>query len=135
MDHALRHGQRALTDGDRQQQFSDGVHGDPHPMRGTGQPLYRVGRCDLPGFDGAEQRKQLIQLNLSDMDVVQKMARKRWRGSAASTSHPSTVFGSTSKTRATARMPSPSAKAPTAHTTSSGATRVPCKGVPWVSRT
>jgi hypothetical protein len=74
MDQALRHGQRAITDGDRQQQFGDGVHGDPHPMRGTGQPLYRVGLCDLTIFDGAEQGKQLIELNLRDMDVVEEMA-------------------------------------------------------------
>src|SRR5262249_25415643 len=38
-----------------------------------------------------------------------------------------------SNTRATARMPRPSASAPTAHTSLSGATRVPCNGVPWLS--
>src|SRR5262249_6853678 len=43
------------------------------------------------------------------------------------------VFGSTSNTCATARMPKPSASAPTAHTSFSGATRVPCNGAPWVS--
>jgi hypothetical protein len=54
--------------------------------------------------------------------------------SATSISQCSTVFGSTVKTRATARIPSPSANAPTAHTSTSGATRLPCNGVPWVSR-
>src|SRR5262249_9807601 len=53
--------------------------------------------------------------------------------SATSTSHARTVLGSTSNTRATARMPKPSASAPTAHTSFSGATRLPCNGVPWVS--
>jgi len=57
----------------------------------------------------------------------------RW--SAASIHHASMGFGSTVHTRATARMPSPSAKAPTAHTTRSGATRGPCMGGPCVSRT
>src|SRR4030095_4883953 len=53
--------------------------------------------------------------------------------SATSTSHARTVLGSTSNTRATARMPKPSASAPTPHTRTSGATRLPCNGVPWVS--
>src|SRR5207342_656271 len=53
---------------------------------------------------------------------------KALRWSAASTSHCSTVFGSTSNTRATAQMPRPSAKAPTAHTRSSVGTRLPCNG-------
>src|SRR5437016_4671144 len=54
--------------------------------------------------------------------------------SATSTSHARTVVGSTANTRATARMPKPSASAPTAHTSRSGATRLPCNGVPCVSR-
>ena len=58
---------------------------------------------------------------------------KAWSGSAASTNHCSTVFGSTSNTRATARRPHPSARAPTAHTSTSGVTRLPCNSVPCVS--
>jgi hypothetical protein len=54
--------------------------------------------------------------------------------SATSVIQCSTVFGSTAKTRATARIPSPSAIAPTAHTNTSGGTRLPCNGVSWVSR-
>ena len=65
-----------LTDVDRQQQFGDGIHGDPHPMWGTRQPLSRVGLGDLPVFDGADQSKQLIKLHLSDMNIVEEMARK-----------------------------------------------------------
>src|SRR5712691_7696265 len=62
-----------------------------------------------------------------------KYCEKAAACSATSTSQASTVLGSTSKTRATARMPKPSASAPTAHTSFSGATRLPCNGVPWVS--
>src|SRR6266446_8570257 len=62
-----------------------------------------------------------------------KYCEKATAWSATSTSHANTVFGSTSNTRATARMPKPSASAPTAHTSFSGATRLPCNGVPWVS--
>src|SRR5499433_2380979 len=62
-----------------------------------------------------------------------KYCEKAMAWSATSTSQPSIVLGSTSNTRATARMPSPAASAPTAHTSRSGATRVPCNGVPWVS--
>src|SRR5262249_43732425 len=54
--------------------------------------------------------------------------------SATSVSHCSTVVGSTATTRATARIPSPSASAPTAHISTAGGTRLPCRGVPWVSR-
>src|SRR5215831_15179420 len=56
-----------------------------------------------------------------------KYCEKAMAWSATSTSQPSIVLGSTSKTRATARMPKPSASAPTAHTSRSGATRLPCK--------
>ena len=69
--------------------------------------------------------------------VTRTSCKKYWEKAAAwsatSTNHSSTVFGSTSNTRATARMPKPSARAPTAHTSRSGTTRLPCNGVPWVS--
>ena len=54
--------------------------------------------------------------------------------SAASTSHCSTVFGSTSNTRAVPRMPKPSARHAMTRTMSSTEVRLPCKSVPRVSR-
>src|SRR5215475_5363181 len=63
-----------------------------------------------------------------------KYREKAVAWSATSTNQCSTVFGSTAKTRATTRMPSLSATAVTAHTSTSGGTRLPCSGVPWVSR-
>src|SRR5262245_40485172 len=45
-----------------------------------------------------------------------------------------TVFGETAKTRATARIPNPAANPPTTQTSTSGGTRLPCRGVAWVSR-
>src|SRR6266705_2756040 len=69
--------------------------------------------------------------------VTRTSCKKYWEKavawSATSTNQCSTVVGSTSNTRATARMPKPSASAPTAHTSCSGTTRLPCNGVPWVS--
>src|SRR5499433_75943 len=64
---------------------------------------------------------------------------RKWREnacrcSAASTNHCNTVLGSTSKTRAVARIPRPSAKQALTRTSSSGATRLPWKSVPRVSR-
>src|SRR5882724_11416464 len=63
-----------------------------------------------------------------------KYCEKAAAWSAASINQCSTVLGSTSKTRATARMPSPSANAPTAHTNRSGVTRLPWNSVPWGAR-
>src|SRR5207253_10853831 len=62
-----------------------------------------------------------------------KYCEKAAACSATSTNQARTVLGSTSNTRATARMPKPSASAPTAHTSFSGATRLPCNGLPWLS--
>src|SRR6266571_6526646 len=43
MDHALRHGQRAVPDVDGQQEIRDGVHGHPYPARWAGPPGDRLG--------------------------------------------------------------------------------------------
>jgi hypothetical protein len=76
VDKALRHGERALPDVERQQQFTLGGHGDPDPLRGTLQALDGFGRTALAVPDGAEQRKQLIQLHLPDPQVMQKVLRE-----------------------------------------------------------
>jgi IS1 transposase len=55
---------------------------------------------------------------------------KRPAGSLPPPPAPSTMFGSTSKSRATARMPSPPARAVTAHTNLWGSTCLPCNGAP-----
>ena len=76
VDHALRHGQRAIPDVDRQQQLALGVHRDPDPLGRTLQALDGVGLADLAVFDGAEQRKEFIQLHLPDPQVMQEVLRK-----------------------------------------------------------
>src|SRR5947207_2716237 len=61
--------------------------------------------------------------------VTRTSCKKYWEKAAAwsatSTNQCSTVLGSTLNTRATARMPKPSARAPIAHTRRSGETRFP----------
>jgi hypothetical protein len=73
MDHTLGHGQRAIPHVNRQQQFALGVHGDPHPLGRPLQTLDGLSRADLPLLNRAEQRKQLIELHLSDPYVMQEV--------------------------------------------------------------
>jgi hypothetical protein len=76
VDNTLRHGQRAIPDVKREQEFALGVHGGPDPMRGTLQALDGVGRADFPVLDRAEQGKQLIELDLSDPYAMQEVLRE-----------------------------------------------------------
>jgi hypothetical protein len=59
-----------------------------------------------------------------------KCREKAAAWSATSLNQVRTVLGSTSNTRATARIPRPSASAPTAQTNISSGTCLPCNGVP-----
>ena len=76
MDHALGHGQRAIADVDRQQQFALRVHRHPHPLGRPLQALDGLGLTDLAVLDRTEQGKQLIELHLPDPHVVQDMSGK-----------------------------------------------------------
>src|SRR5262245_51304434 len=77
VDNALRHRQGALADVNDEEQFALGGHGDPHPGRRTFQALDSLCLTDLAVLDRAEQRKQLIQLYLLDLHVVQEVLRER----------------------------------------------------------
>ena len=76
VDKALRHGQCAIPDVKREQEFALGVHGDPDPLRQTLQALDGVGLADLTVLDRAEQGKQLIELYLSDPYAMQEVLRE-----------------------------------------------------------
>jgi hypothetical protein len=125
VDHALGHRQGAIADLDREEQFALGVHRDPHPLGGTGQALDGLGLRDLAILDRTEHRIELIELQLLDVQAQRKEAEKARRCSAASISQCNTVFASTSKTRAVARMPNPSAKQASTWTISSTAACLP----------
>jgi hypothetical protein len=73
MDHTLGHRQGAIPDVERQQQFTLGGHGDPDPLGRALQALKGRGRADFTGLDRAEQRKQLIELHLPDLYVMQEV--------------------------------------------------------------
>jgi hypothetical protein len=77
VDHALRHGQGAIPDVDRQQQLALGVHRHPDPLGHTLQALDGLGLADLPVFDRAEQGKELIELDLPHAYIVQDVSGKR----------------------------------------------------------
>jgi hypothetical protein len=59
MHKALGQGQRAFADVNRQDQFGDGVHGHPHPVRRSRQTFDGFGVSDLTVFDRTEQSKGL----------------------------------------------------------------------------
>jgi hypothetical protein len=89
---------------------------------------------DAASLDSTEQGKEFVELHLGHAHVVEEILGEG-RGVIGDLHHQArTVLGSTANTRATARIPNPSASAPTAHTSLSGATRLPCNGVPCVSR-
>jgi hypothetical protein len=54
VDHALRHGQRAVTDVDRQQQLRDRIDRRPHPMWGPRQARDGHSLADLARLHRAE---------------------------------------------------------------------------------
>jgi hypothetical protein len=74
VDKALRHSQCAIPDVKGEQEFALGVQGDPDSLRRTLQALDGVGRADRTVLDGAKQGKQLIELDLVDVHIVEKMA-------------------------------------------------------------
>src|SRR5438128_10035867 len=76
MHNALGHGPRARTDIDRQQELALRVDGGPHPLRRARQTLDGLLFAHLPVLDGAEHDIQLIELDLLDVHLAQKVARK-----------------------------------------------------------
>ena len=74
VDKALGHRPGPIADVDRQQQLALGVHRDPHPLGRTLQALDGLRLVDLPVLHGTEESKQLIELDLVDVQVVEKMA-------------------------------------------------------------
>jgi len=73
VDKALSHGQGAIADVDRQQQFALGVHRHLDRMGRTLQTRDSLGPVDLAILDRTEQGKQFIELSLSDLHVVQEV--------------------------------------------------------------
>jgi len=73
VDKMLGHRQGAIPNIERQQQFTLEDHGDPDPLGRAIQALKGRGFADLTLLDRAEQRKQLIELHLSDPYVVQEV--------------------------------------------------------------
>jgi hypothetical protein len=77
VDYALRHGQRPVPNVDGQQELGDRGHRRPHPVRRAGQAREGLGLTDCTVLDCTEQGEQLIELDLLDVDIRQKMAGKR----------------------------------------------------------
>jgi hypothetical protein len=73
MNHTLGHRQGAIPDVERQQQFTLGIHRYPDPLGRPLQTLDGLGLAHLTVLDRAEQRKQLIELHLPDLYVMQEV--------------------------------------------------------------
>src|SRR5438128_10626732 len=76
MHNALGHGPRAQTDIDRQQELALRVDCCPHPLRRARQTLDCRLFAHLPVLDGTEHGIQLIEWDLLDVHLAQKVARK-----------------------------------------------------------
>src|SRR5262249_62137608 len=76
VEDALRHGQGPLTDVERQEQFTFGLHGDPDPVWGARQALDRFLLADCARFEGTEYGVEFVQLHLAELQIVQKIVRK-----------------------------------------------------------
>ena len=77
MHHALGHLQGAGADIDDQQQLAVGIHGRPHPGGRTLQALDGLVVADRTGFEVAQHRVQLIELQLLDVHVAQEIGGER----------------------------------------------------------
>ena len=95
------------------------------PSGGTRETLNRLGFTYITVSDRTEHGVQFVELDLIEVEIVEKIGRKGLSCSAASTNHPSTVLGSISNTRAVPRMPKPSARQAMTCTMRSGDERLP----------
>src|SRR6266568_1357043 len=73
MHHALRHGEGAIADVDRQHQLGHRVYRYPHPVRSTRQAFEGLGLADLTILDRTEQGIEFVQLHLRDAHVVEEI--------------------------------------------------------------
>ena len=132
VDQALGHRQGALADIERQQQLALRVHRHPDPLGRPLQAFNGLSRIHVTISYCTEQGIEFIELHLGDAHVTQKFCEKALRWSATSSNQASTVLGSTANTGPRRGCPG-FRQAPTAHTSRSGATRLPWNGVPCVS--
>jgi hypothetical protein len=76
MHDALGHGQGAAADIDYYQQLAPGVHHRPYPVRRTLQTLDRLIIADLTGFERSQDRVQLVELQLFEVQITQEISTK-----------------------------------------------------------
>src|SRR5262245_60219895 len=76
MDKALSHGQRTIANVYHQQHLALRVHRSPDPLRRPLQARDGFSLTDRAVLDRAEQRKQLIELDLLDTHIVQGVSGK-----------------------------------------------------------
>jgi hypothetical protein len=76
MDHALRHGQRAVPDVDRPPQGGDRIERAPAPVGGARQPLDGLGGTDLTSLARTEQGAEFVPLPLGAGHSAQAVPRQ-----------------------------------------------------------
>ena len=67
MQHPLGHGQGAFPHLDAQQQFGLRIDRGPDPVRGTREPLDRLGFTGVAGSHRTEPRVEFIELDLLEV--------------------------------------------------------------------
>ena len=76
MHDALGHRQGAAADIDHHQQLARGVHRRPHPVGRALQTLDGLILIDLTGFEVSQHRIQLVELELLQVEITQKIGGK-----------------------------------------------------------
>ena len=76
MHDALGHRQGAAADIDHHQQLALGVHRRPHPVRRALQTLDGLVVADLAGFEVAQHRVQLVELQLLQVEIAEEIRGK-----------------------------------------------------------
>src|SRR5213593_2790901 len=125
MDHTLRHGPRAVADINRHSSLVTGSMAAQTQCSERARRSTASAALTSPVLTALSRAKSSSSCTCVTRTSWRKYREKAAACSATSTSHARTVLGLTSNTRATARMPKPSANAPTAHTSRSGETRLP----------
>ena len=130
VDHALRHRERALPDGDRQPQLALGSIAPQTHWGDRSRRSLASAALPSPALTALSSARVRPIALVSPVRRAGRIGRRPGSCSAASISHCRTVFGSPSNPRAVPRMPRPSARHAMTRTMISTEVRVPGKSVP-----
>ena len=132
--HALGHRQGALADIERQQHLALRGHRHPDPLGRPLQAFNGLGRADFAVLHRPEQGIEFIELPLGDAHVTQEILREGLEMVGHLQQPGQHGVGIDRKHPGHGADAQAFRQGPPAHTSRSGATRLPWHGVPCVSR-